>query len=122
MWTPPSDSAVRGYRSVQSQEGEKIMMPVAAFFTGVFVTGVMVVIGFWLDNIQNTRLIRRFREVVFYGPFNCERCGKMITQAEVEKGGRKYEYPCGIIYPNVEWRPHVCFTREDFDRKFSHPL
>jgi hypothetical protein len=93
-----------------------------AFLIGVSATAILFGLGMLLDNIQEATLLRRFRKVTFYGPFRCDRCSRMIARAEREKGGRKYDYPEGPVYPNTEWNLHVCVTREDFDRKFAHQL
>lgn len=87
------------------------MAPYEAFILGMFVAAVIGCLGAWLDNIQSARLLRRFMNVVFYGPHRCERCGRMIAKAEREQGGKEYDYPEGPIYPNTKWRRHSCPVR-----------
>jgi hypothetical protein len=85
------------------------MTPLEAFYLGAGVATGLCFLGAWLNNIQTAMLLKRFRKVVFYGPFRCDRCSRMIAKAEREKGGRKYDYPEGIIYPNTKWEPHRCY-------------
>lgn len=48
--------------------------------------------------------------LVYYGPHECGRCGRLIVKAAREQGGAEYDYPRGPepIYPNTRWRPHDC--------------
>lgn len=50
---------------------------------------------------------------VFYGPHACARgCGVTICKAAKDEGGKEYDYPEGIIYPNTRWKKHVCSKTE----------
>lgn len=50
----------------------------------------------------------RNSRIVYYGPHACENCGLMVCKMGKEFGGNTFLYPDGPIYPNTEWRPHVC--------------
>lgn len=50
--------------------------------------------------------------IVFYGPFLCEKCGRMICKASAAQGGIEFYYPQDIIYPNTNWVQHVCTDSE----------
>jgi hypothetical protein len=45
---------------------------------------------------------------IFYGPFRCESCKKMICRVCLEMGGKSFDYPDEPIYPNTRWSPHYC--------------
>lgn len=47
-------------------------------------------------------------ESVYYGPYACETCQRIICRVSLEQGGMKFDYPHGIIYPNTNWVQHVC--------------
>lgn len=50
----------------------------------------------------------RSSAVVYYGPHSCDECGEMVVKAGREFGGTVFSQPDGPIYPNTEWRPHLC--------------
>jgi hypothetical protein len=50
----------------------------------------------------------RNSKVIYYGPHSCENCGVQIVKMGREWGGTAFTNPEGPIYPNTEWRPHVC--------------
>lgn len=72
---------------------------------GFFLRHGMIVIS----RRRDERLLRRFQDIVFYGPHRCEDCGKMIVRSAREQGGKAYDYPVALPYPNTEWRLHECF-------------
>src|SRR6185312_4926704 len=45
---------------------------------------------------------------IYYGPYKCEGCGRMICKLAREQGGDAFDYPEGPIYPNTNWVLHVC--------------
>jgi len=47
-------------------------------------------------------------DLIYYGPYACERCGEMICRVSREQGGADYTYPTGPIYPNTQWHRHTC--------------
>jgi hypothetical protein len=51
--------------------------------------------------------------IIYYGPHECDVCGRTICRVALEQGGDKFDYPEGPIYPNTEWRKHSC----NIDRK-----
>lgn len=47
--------------------------------------------------------------LVYYGPHECGRCGRLIVKAAFEQGGAEFDYPRhDPIYPNTRWTPHAC--------------
>lgn len=52
-------------------------------------------------------------KTIFYGPHECDICGKTICKTAIEQGGEAYDYPSGIIYPNTEWKKHSCGDLKD---------
>lgn len=48
---------------------------------------------------------------IFYGPFACSDCTKMICKASYTQGGEVFDYPDGPIYPNTEWKRHNCAAK-----------
>ena len=50
------------------------------------------------------------QDVVYYGPHRCPCCASMVCRASLEQGGKMFDYPDGIIYPNTQWRLHECRT------------
>ena len=45
-------------------------------------------------------------EIIYYGPYPCERCGRAICKASREQGGIEFDYPQTPIYPNTNWVRH----------------
>jgi hypothetical protein len=45
---------------------------------------------------------------IFYGPYSCAVCGKLICKASYTQGGESFDYPAEPIYPNTEWKRHNC--------------
>lgn len=45
---------------------------------------------------------------VYYGPHECDGCGKPIVRVALEQGGQKFDLPDGPIYPNSDWPVHEC--------------
>jgi hypothetical protein len=50
----------------------------------------------------------RNSRIIYYGPHECANCGVLIAKMGREWGGNAFTYPEEPIYPNTEWRPHVC--------------
>jgi hypothetical protein len=50
----------------------------------------------------------RNSKIVYYGPYECTRCGEKVCAMGEEWGGNAFGYPDGPIYPNTEWHVHVC--------------
>ena len=50
----------------------------------------------------------RNSKIIYYGPHACENCGAIVCKMGKEFGGNTFTYPDGPIYPNTEWRAHVC--------------
>jgi hypothetical protein len=48
------------------------------------------------------------QRLIFYGPHECDSCGKTIIKLAREQGGAPIDYPSGPIYPNIQWRIHIC--------------
>lgn len=55
-------------------------------------------------------------KTIFYGPHECDVCGKTICKVSKDQGGEEYDYPTGIIYPNTEWKKHSCGDLKDVIR------
>lgn len=82
------------------------------FFLGMlFGYGLMAVMLIWAYSLYSRHILRRFASLVFYGPYRCEQCNRMICRSSTEQGGKKYDYPDGIFYPNTEWHRHECKGR-----------
>lgn len=76
----------------------------AGFLLGIIFAAVLVLIG----RVSEHRLLQRFRNITFYGPYRCESCGEMIVCSARESGRKAYDYPRALPYPNTEWQRHEC--------------
>jgi hypothetical protein len=61
-------------------------------------------------------------EIVYYGPHPCDLCG----QGLIAKSGNgwkpvyRFDYPHPPVYPNAQWREHVCYSwKVDADGYFD---
>jgi hypothetical protein len=48
---------------------------------------------------------------VFYGPYPCPACTRLIVKASREQGGEEFDQPEGPIYPNTAWARHKCVQK-----------
>ena len=54
----------------------------------------------------------RNSKIIYYGPHECSNCGVLIAKMSEQFGATAFTYPRGPIYPNTEWHPHVCDSRD----------
>lgn len=64
----------------------------------------------------------RSSSIVYYGPQECYNCGEMVVKAGNEFGGTIFSHPTEPIYPNTEWRPHVCDPMVVRKRRGGHHI
>lgn len=83
------------------------MSPYVAFFAGVIFVAVLV----WVNRWEEAWLLRRFRNIIFYGPYPCEACHQMIVRSARAQGSKAYDYPAALPYPNTEWQRHECSSK-----------
>jgi hypothetical protein len=78
---------------------------------GAFILGLLVGGGLaWVVSLfVRTHDAWLLRQAVFYGPYTCLECGRMICESSFEDGRKAYDYPeDGPIYPNTRWNRHEC--------------
>ena len=50
--------------------------------------------------------------IIYYGPHPCPDCCRKICRVSISQGGETFDYPKGPVYPNTNWKLHVCTGKE----------
>lgn len=50
----------------------------------------------------------RQTNVVWYGPHECNSCGRVVVKSSIATGGVTLDAPHDHHYPNFKWKEHKC--------------
>lgn len=61
-----------------------------------------------MDN--NTKIEKAIKdpEGIWYGPHECNGCGKLVIKKSLDQGGLTLDAPHNHHYPNHQWEIHIC--------------